>query len=125
MNKITKEWLSGQRACGEGLRWFIAQSESNTKKVLFKLVEENHADWANWTIIRIMNKEQKVRYAIFAAEQVLSIFETKYPDDTRPREAIKAAISYINGGKSRYATAAAAAYAACLCCEKRYTNKDC
>ena len=43
-----------------------------------------------------MNKTQKVQYAIFAAEQVIDIYEKKYPDDLRPRKAIEAAKSYLD-----------------------------
>ncbi|WOI85966.1 DUF7666 domain-containing protein [Rhodococcus qingshengii] len=50
--------------------------------------------------------EDSVRLAIYAAEQVIKIYEDKYPDDTRPRDAIKAAKAYL-----RNPTAAAAARA--------------
>jgi len=36
-------------------------------------------------------KEDSVKLAIFAAEQVIEIYEKKYPNDKRPREAIEAA----------------------------------
>ena len=42
-----------------------------------------------------MNKNQKVQYAIFAAEKVIYLFENKYPDDGRPRKAIEAAKKYV------------------------------
>jgi hypothetical protein len=32
-----------------------------------------------------------VKYAVFAAENVLDIYELRYPEDKRPRQAIKAA----------------------------------
>ena len=38
-----------------------------------------------------MEYTQYVSYAVFAAEQVLDIFEHKYPEDKRPRAAIEAA----------------------------------
>jgi hypothetical protein len=38
-----------------------------------------------------MKYKQYVRYAIYAAEQVIDIYEKEYPKDNRPREAIKAA----------------------------------
>jgi hypothetical protein len=60
-----------------------------------------------------MTKEQRVQYAIFAAEQVIHIYEKKYPEDKRPRQAIEAAKAYLeNPCAKTKAAAAAAAYAA-------------
>ena len=117
MKKLTKEWRQEKRACTSGMCWFMKQNESNTATVLRNLVEEDHNDWAKWTIVRMMNKKQKVQYAIFAAELVLKIFEDEYPDDKRPRKAIEAAKTYIKTPCKRTKDAAAnaanaAAYAA-------------
>lgn len=55
-------------------------------------------------------------YAIYAAKLVLHIFEDRYPDDKRPREAIKAVNRYLRDttvkNKKLAADAAHAAYAA-------------
>jgi hypothetical protein len=63
-----------------------------------------------------MNYKQYVSYAVFAAEQVVGIYEKKYPDDKRARKAIEAAklcISKPTEENKRAAyTAAYAAYAA-------------
>ena len=61
------------------------------------------------TVIEICRKT-----AIFAAESVLHIFETKYPDDKRPRKAIEAAKAYVTGDINReeLREACRAAYAA-------------
>jgi hypothetical protein len=40
-------------------------------------------------------KLDSVAVAIYAAEQVLHIFENKYPNDSRPRDTIKAAKAYL------------------------------
>ena len=56
-----------------------------------------------------------VQYAVFAAEQVIDLFEQKYPDDKRPREAIEAAKKCIDDPSEKNKVAAAAytaAYAA-------------
>jgi hypothetical protein len=58
-----------------------------------------------------LDRHDKVRYAIFAAEQVLGIFEGKHPDDKRPRQAIEAARRYLETPCDA-ADAAYAAYAA-------------
>ena len=58
-----------------------------------------------------------VKYAVFAAEQVIDLFEQKYPDDKRPREAIEAAKKCIDDPSEKNKVAAAAytaAYAACV-----------
>ena len=64
-----------------------------------------------------MNKKQAVQYAIFAAEQVIDIYEGKYPNDKRPRNAIEAAKAYLKNPSKEtkadaYASAAADAYPA-------------
>ena len=63
-----------------------------------------------------MTLEQKRKYAIFAAQQVLDIFEAKYPDDERPRKAIEAAEAVLENdtkeNRAKADVAAAAAYAA-------------
>lgn len=58
-----------------------------------------------------MTYHDYVSYAIYAAEQVIDIYEKEYPNDNRPRLAIKAAKSCINT-KSNKCTALDAARAA-------------
>jgi len=88
---ITKEWLREQGACTEGYNWFIRQRARDEVKVLDHLIKEEKFDWANWLIVRRMERKQYIQYAIFAAEQVIEIYEKQYPDDKRPRQAIEAA----------------------------------
>ena len=47
MEKITKEWLTEQGACSEGVSWFLAQKEVDAVKTLKKLIKEKQLDWAN------------------------------------------------------------------------------
>ena len=71
---------------------------------------------------KVFSKEQNQRIAISLAKSVLSIYENKYPNDDRPRKAIKAAEDYLAGTITReelldfrraaYDAAAYAAYAA-------------
>jgi len=116
---INIEWLKGKSACSEGLEWFEKKygKDSVAGNLLVKvLIKEKKLQWANWLIVRLMDKIQCVKYAVFAAEQVISIFEKKYPDDKRPRQAIEAAKAYIKDSSevNRVAAHAAAdaAYAA-------------
>lgn len=113
--KITKKWLNKNRACLTGIQWFDSQNETDAKKVLRSLLKQNHFDWANWTVVRLMTSEQKIRYAIYAAEKVLSVYESQYPDNKAPRNAIKLAKKYLKNPSEENKTAARAAYAAASC----------
>lgn len=112
--KITKQLLRKHNACQECVKWFLKQKKTNHEFIINKLMKKNHFDWANWLIVRLMTRKQKIRYAIFAAEQVIDIWEKKYPDDKRPREAIEAAKKVLkkNSKKNRNAADTAAKEAA-------------
>ena len=114
--KISIKWLEKNGACSEGKEWFQNQQETDGVLVIKKLIGEKQYNWANWTIVRLMTHKQKVQYAVYAAEQVIEIFEKKYQNDKRPREAIEAAKAYLKDpsdkNKNAAANAANAAYAA-------------
>ena len=123
--KVTLDWLKEKNACADGVEWFKKQNESDSTKLIWKLFESNHATWAHWLVIRLMDKMQRIRYAVFAAEQVIDIFEKKYPADQRPRKAIEAAKKYLENPSNAAATAAAtaAAYAAAYAARKKIQKK--
>jgi len=87
MKIITKQFLKKHKACQDGIDYlFSLKDKSLFKPVNFinhciKLDDKEKHQWANWLIVRCMNKKQKVQYAVFAAEQVLPLYENKYPDD--------------------------------------------
>ena len=110
--KVTTKKLEALNACSEGVQWFENQKATALDKVCFALIEDSRANWANWLIVRYMNKKQRVQYAIYAAEQVLDIFEKKYPEDKRPRLAIEAAKNWVKSPTEKNRDAAAAADAA-------------
>ena len=90
--KITKEWLQKEKACIDGLEWFTKQNkEFEPVPLLNLLIKKNQLDWSNWLLVRVMEYKQYVSYAVYAAEQVIDIFEKEFPDDKHPREAIEAA----------------------------------
>ena len=95
--KITKEWLDKKNACSPSLKYVIANNYIglDTKDFLKKLILGNRLPDASWLISRSMNKKQNVQHAIFAAEQVIDIFEKQYPKDKRPRRSIDAAKAYL------------------------------
>jgi len=115
MKTITTKFLVSHNACKSGMVWVTENKLIGMPAIDFlnKLIEADNLDWANWLIVRVMNKKQKVQYAIFAAEQVIDIYEKKYPTDDRPRKAIEAAKEYLAHPSVKNKTAAdAAVYAA-------------
>ncbi len=124
IRKITKKWLRDNNVCESGYEWFCNQKETNTRKVLLKLIGEDRSNDANWVIVRMMTRRQKVQYAFFAAEHVFDIYEKEYPDADRPRKAIEATKKYIKNpsddNKKAAAYAAEAAYSAYAAAEATY-----
>ncbi len=116
MKKITIKWLQKKEACIAGQKWFLQQSESEAPAVIEALIAEKKLDWANWLVVRFLKRKQQIQYAVYAAELVLSIWESKYPNDNRPRKAIEAAKACIirnsKSNRTAAAYAATAAYAA-------------
>ncbi|MFA5323312.1 MAG: putative immunity protein [Smithella sp.] len=112
--KTTLKWLKKHDACREAVaEWKKQGRESDPVKVINLAMAMDRFDWANWLIVRVMEYNQYVAYAIFAAEQVIEIHEKRFPDDKRPREAIEAARECLkNPTKENKAAAYAAAYAA-------------
>lgn len=109
---ITKKWLQGQGACLDGIDYFSEGDITDGVEWVKCLIESKRLDWANWLLVRLMTHEQKVQYAIYAAEQVIEIYESKYPTDNRPRNAIEAAKQYLVAKDKKAADAAYVAYAA-------------
>ena len=107
--EITFDWLKENSACSEGVEWFKNQKEKDGNKLVIDLFESDHFEWSNWLIVRLMDKPQKVQYAIFAAKKVIDIFEEKYPEDKRPRKAIEAAQYWLENQNASAASAAASA----------------
>ena len=70
-----------------------------------------------WSEMRIITawprtKEDSVSLAIYAAELIIGIFEKRYPDDKRPRQAIDAAKRWLSEPTEENRQAAEAAWAA-------------
>ena len=111
--KITEKFLKEKDACSEGIEYVIANKYIGLERKAFleKLIAEDKLDWANWLIVRTMKYKQYVSYAVFAAEQVIDIYEKKYSNKNAPRKAIEAAKLCIQA-PTKQNKAAAAAYAA-------------
>ena len=114
--KITLEQLikmpNGKTACQPAIDWFVSKSETDFDKLYQMAIDENHHSWISWYVVQMMNHKQKVHYAIFAAEQVVDIFEKERPGDNRPRDAIKAAKKWTENPTSSKNAAEADAAAA-------------
>jgi hypothetical protein len=110
---INLQFLESKNACEDGIEYFEENypEEIDAKELILDLISKNKHKWAHWLITRLLTKENRIKYAIFAAEQVLHIFENKYPEDDRPRKAIEAAKEYLNNPN---AAAYDAAYAAAV-----------
>src|SRR3990167_8470025 len=95
---------------------FPKDSELTIEKIIKTMTKHDHYVDANWLIVQFMFHKESVKYAIFAAKQVLGIYEKKYPKDDRPRKSIEAAKAWIKDpcGETKNAAHATnvAAYAA-------------
>lgn len=115
---ITLEFLKEHDACSAGMKYVTEKGYIGLDRIEFinRLISDDKLEWANWLIVLTMTYKQYVSYAVFAAEQVINIFEKKYPEDKRPRNAIEAAKRCIgdNSEENRYTAAytASAAHAA-------------
>ena len=114
--KITLDFLKEKQACQSGVDWCVENKliDLDATDFLRGLAKGNKYQWANWLIVRVMTRQKYLAYSIFAAEQVLDIYEKKYPDNKKPREAIEAAKKVLENDtpENRKAAAAAAADAA-------------
>ena len=118
------KWVEDNHACQGAREWFAEELNGKRSMPVSKLIsllkQIDRIDWANWLVVRLMTHDQQIMYAIYAAEQVIEIYEARYPNDTRPRNAIQAAKTYMedkteaNKDKVTHAVvyAADAAYAA-------------
>ena len=110
--KINAQWLIDKKACDDSVKW-LGDRSLDAVECLDLLIKEDCLNWAGWGIVRVMNRQDCLRYAVYAAKQVLEIFERKYPKDKRPRNAIEAAMRVLKNDTEQNRTAAAyAAYAA-------------
>jgi hypothetical protein len=94
--KVTLKFLQQQNACQDGINSFkeVYGKSAELKDIILyaiKSKKRNYLSYCNWLIVRKMSKKQGIQYAIFAAEQVINIYEKKYSEDKIPRKAIEAA----------------------------------
>ena len=113
---ITKEFLRKHNACKHGLDYWGKVNKPDLADFCNQALLDDHFDYANWLIVRLLKHKDEIRYAIHAAESVLPIWEAQYPDDKRPHEAIAAAKTVVENDneetRAAAVNAANAAYAA-------------
>ena len=108
-------WVEEKRPCKEGLAFLNKQTDKSAVSVINALVVAKHYSWADWALTKSFTKKQNVMFAIYAAEQVIDIFEKEYPEDKRPRAAIETAKRWLTGeateAECKAAADASASYA--------------
>ena len=109
---ITQEWLKGHKACQTGIDWVVDTGEWDVKKLVKLAIKSDQKEilkYANWGIVRCLNKEKCIKYAIYSAKLVVGFYEKYKTGDQRPRRAINAAQNYLKLGNKAAANAAYAA----------------
>ena len=68
--QITKKWLKSRNDCQAGMKFVEEKKLIGLEGVEFirKLMEYEKYEYANWLIVRIMDREQCVKYANFSAD---------------------------------------------------------
>ena len=92
--KLTKQNILDMHPCAEGLT-FADQCDFDAVKIWNTCPR---GDWMIWLLRKTqsIDRQTSVKLACLWAEHVLSIYESKYPDDKRPRLAIEAAQAWAD-----------------------------
>jgi hypothetical protein len=97
--KFSSDILKKKHPCEAVFIWYKNNGSHETVEAtieeLLASTKPERLNWTNWLLSRMLSRKNKVRYAIFAAEQVIDIYEKKYPDDKRPRIALGVANEYL------------------------------
>ena len=118
--KTTLKEIKDKRPCQRGLKKLISNvgSDLNTELTPKQILKSNGIQDAIWVLRCFTGIEKEIKlFAADCAESVLGLFENRYPEDKRPRQAIEASRLYIEGeitleelNEKRYAAYADAAY---------------
>jgi len=115
--EVTLRQIKALHPCEEGLEWYKknAYHVTDLEELLLK-INEHYPLWARWLFTHLMSPTQCVKIAVFAAKQVLHLFENKHPSDKRPRRAIEVADTWLKTPEDH-----ATAYAAYAAATAAYT----
>ena len=110
---ITKEYLKSLRPCADRFENYLCHYAkwSGSLAEFLELEKISHTDKV-WVFTRSIDKEKQRLFAADCAESVLHIFESKYPNDDRPRKVIQVARSKITDAADAADAARAASRAA-------------
>lgn len=108
--EINAEWHSKNKlpknpALDQSVKWHIEHARHCSCRpldgeILEELKKRNmntHQEF--WIFFNVDDHKALALWAADCAERVMPFFEEKYPDDTRPREAIRTLREWINSGK--------------------------
>ena len=110
---ITEQYLHNLNACQPGIDLWLTKKEADPIRCVDKLVTITKHTYATWLIAHLLTSINAAKFAIYSAENVLSVFEAEYPDDNRPRKAMRSAKRALkNPTKENIDAALAAEYAA-------------
>ncbi len=92
MQQVTLEYLEGLNACSSGIRYYQTLGGiADPTQVIRACIRDEEFSHARWLMARLLSRPGKIAWAIFSAEQVIEIYEKRYPDNKAPRNAIEAA----------------------------------
>ena len=101
--KLTKRWLKNRGACKDAYQWYLKQETENVEELFSRAMEEKRYSDINWVLSQKLERLDKIRYAVYAAELVIDIWEKQNKDD---RKAIEAAKAYIKNPSKKNRDAA-------------------
>jgi len=110
MKKATLQDALNARPCYDAKQiktLFGKRKTLNAKQVAALGIPDRDKVWALTRPFFLDTKEKAVRFAVFCAEQSLPAFESRFPDDKRPRTAIDMAKAWLQSPTARAAAAAA------------------
>ena len=95
--RINKDIIIKLNPCGSRFDNYLSHYKDfdGTLEEFLALDNINYSDKV-WVFKGLASKTQLLKWSYLCAESVLHIFETKFPDDKRPRQALDAKLKYIN-----------------------------
>lgn len=96
--KINKARIKALKPCKEGYTWYLNHGSEDLLDTLLR-VNKYELDYAIWLINKLTTRKQRLELNIFCAQQVLHVFENKYPNDKSIQLAIKTAKKVLKNTK--------------------------
>jgi hypothetical protein len=90
MEEITLDLLNTFKCCSSGIKWFKKQNTTDPKELFDKAIKERLMfSSINHLLARLMSKEQRITYAIYATNQAIDIYKKKYGEDKNPQKMLE------------------------------------